>query len=141
MEVLPTKDEQLALSNAQALLRSNLLNLQVTELISTVKTSDSATKKIEDWLHHLFDAINSSNDFATKKTLTEEFLINNRMDSFALRNYDPRKTISLEPFKPSSINIVGSFALGTLTSPFVNCDIAVGFPDQSLEERWATYWF
>ena len=135
MEVLPTKDEQLALSNAQALLRSNLLNMQVTELISTVKTSDSATKKMEDWLHHLFDAINSSNNFATKKTLTEDFLLKNRLDSFALRNYDTRKTISLETLRPSSINMIGSFALGTLTSPFLSCDVAVGFPDQSLEER------
>jgi hypothetical protein len=135
-ELLPTKDEQLSLSNAQALLRGNLMQMQVSELLSTVHSSDKACKKIEGWVATMAESIQNSDVFTEGTSLSQDWLDANEIKYFSLRSYDSRKVISFEAIPPSSIDIVGSLSLGTMTSPFLSCDVAVGFPAERLDERF-----
>lgn len=134
---LPSKSEQLSLQNTEILLKSNLMRMQLNELLSNVRDSQTAPKhnKIDKWLDSVCDILKSC-----KKGLNDNELSGKWLGEKGLRGFNLEgpgsDNISLTFEKPSSIQLIGSFALGTATSPILNCDIAVVMPKNCFDARY-----
>lgn len=133
---LPNKSEQLSLKNAEILSKSNLVRMQLSELLTNVRASETSSKhnKISKWLEELTEALKAcdskliNSDFSGKG-LKEKGLAGFNLEGFA------SDSVSINFQKPESVQTIGSFALGTATSPILNCDIAVVMPKSCFDAR------
>lgn len=130
---LPTKDEQSALRATEILMKSNLMQLQITEMLNEVKSSSILDKKeIKGWIQSFTEIIKG----VKGKTYTSNWLasLKHAKDVVTLTGYNNSNT-SIDFKAPSSIDIIGSSKLQTDTIPFINIDINLTMPADCMEER------
>jgi U3 small nucleolar RNA-associated protein 22 len=137
---LPTKDEQLQLNNTDTLLRSNLLKLQVDEMLNEVSCEGVLKKKkLQNAVSACVDILKSMGGSKMEgKEITSSWLKKEGLEGFDSMQHTSKggdgsintlNSVSIAFAAPASVTIVGSSQLNTGTSPFVNVDIAVGMPD------------
>ena len=133
---LPNKDEQLSLQNAEILVKSNLMRMQIDELLVTVRDNLVSTKRIkfDAWVSNLCDTLRSCKTGTVMKNLTVEWLQKANLKSFVLEGHRI-SDIAVDFEKPESVHIVGSHSLHSGTSPHLNCDIAVVMPKDIFDSR------
>jgi U3 small nucleolar RNA-associated protein 22 len=130
---LPTKDEQLQLNNTDSLLRSNLLKLQIDEMLGEVSCEAVLNKKkVQNSIKECMSILQSIGDTKYNgKEMTSSWLMKEGLEGFDVissKSSAPGSD-SIQFTAPSSIDIIGSALLKTGTSPFVNVDLAVGMPE------------
>lgn len=133
---LPSKNEQLSLQNTEILVKSNLMRMQLKELLSNVRDSETSTRhvKIDKWLEKVCDAIKTCT--ITDNELSGKWLMKRNFRGLSLE--DGSKSVSIIFEKPSSVQLIGSHALNTGTAPFLNCDLAVVMPKCCFDSRFGT---
>lgn len=130
---LPTLDEQSQLNSTEFLLNSNLLNLQVENLLNEVKHQKKASsvKVLEGVIDRIKALLmNKQQD----ETVNQLWLTANNLDNILLSNYT-KSDVSLKYRPPTEIEVIGSFATETITSPFVNVDLALVIPKECFDDR------
>ena len=121
---LPSKDEQLSLHNTDILLKTNLTRLQLNEIVSSVQDEEGSTrrKKLAVWLEQVTGVLKRWDRGADASTVASSSWLEKRgLKGFVLRS--SACAFAVKP--PVSVQLIGSYALGTATAPILNCDVAV----------------
>lgn len=133
---LPTLDEQKQLHQVEQILNTNILHLQMSELVNEVKFQKKTTSihLLEEFYNKFVDILNQSSyhhgDIISNKWLEKKKLGN----LFSLFCYS-QTDISIAWEKPEGINIIGSYPIKTSTNPYLNLDIAITMPTSCFTER------
>ncbi len=134
---LPTKEEQMHLRETENLMRTNLLKLQVDEMLGEVRDDKGASnQKFLEWLASLVDSLGSLS-CPSDNAIDEAWLHRNGVHGIELENYaaDLSSGTYIEFDRPESVDVVGSFKHQTATKPYLNVDIAVTMPLKCLDAR------
>lgn len=132
---LPSLDEQMQLNQAESLVQSNLLTLQISELVNEVHLHDSKPSKLRR-LHAYIDTIKSLFQSSDGVALSEKWLKMTGRDLSLMSEDHTGATIQMSFHPPEQVEIIGSFAHNSITSPFINVDLAVTIPTTCFEERF-----
>lgn len=133
--VLPSKDEQRQLQQVETLLKSNLLHLQVDELLNQVSGSKKIIKaKISKWTESITSLISDNSTFsAITGEINHSWVEKHSIIGLELKN---SFASCLEVFaKPTGVTLIGSSVYGTAVSPMLNIDIAVCMPSSVFESK------
>jgi hypothetical protein len=124
---LPSTDEQKNLHNVDSLMRSNLLELQVKELIEQVRADKTFDKKKNSkWFDVLKDALENKKMKDMKVNGTPPRIVIGSEDDFVSH---------IDFAKPESLKVLGSRVLETAVSPSLNIDIGVVMPAALFDEK------
>jgi hypothetical protein len=133
---LPTKDEQLQLRETQNLMSSNMLQMQLSEMIDAAKyenISGKNRKAFESWLSRFRAELDSLNSEFDNCTISSKWLLKRGID-MGLENYgDVQNSLVFE--KPNDIAVFGSHVLRTSIQPQCSVDVAVVMPNSCFEKR------
>lgn len=133
---LPNKDEQLQLRETQSLMSSNMLHLQLDEMLEAVRYQNVGEKKkktLQVWLMSLLAELNSAGSDFEGSVITESWLANQDID-MKLENHGGIQS-SLIYKKPNAATVIGSYNLKTLIQPNCCIDVAVTLPTVCFEKR------
>ena len=134
LAAIPTSDEQLQLQQTQQLVKSNLLALQLGELLVEVGAeSIYAKKRVQDWIHTFKTSLLSE---LSGQSLGDISLEQRRYDGILIHPFmQISNTTTLKSLKVTNIEVIGSFDHQTSTFPFLNIDVAVTMAPDSFEAR------
>lgn len=133
---LPSKEEQMHLRETQNLMTSNLLHLQVDEMLGEVHALRNAKltskrKTLLTWLNQF------QSDLGRVKVkvaeVTECWMKKYDITNIHLENYTAKTSLMFK--QPAAVTVVGSFALETATKPYTNIDLAVTMPEECFSSR------
>jgi hypothetical protein len=135
---LPTKDEQMHLQQIEILMKSNLVKLQVDEMLNEVRCDDDFKKnKLNKWIDEFCNYLKNASNYVEKsvksKPLTKQWLQKN-FNELKLQEYY-QDSISIDFKDPKSVDVVGSSKLLTSTKPYVNVDIVINIPNDCFEDK------
>lgn len=131
---LPTKEEQMHLRETENLMRTNLLKLQVDEMMIEIKEDVHGNKSsFIEWINNLRDAIPLFGD-ALSEAVTVDWLRRKGIKGISLDGAESAN-LSIRYHPPVSTTIVGSFLHKTSTKPFLCVDIAVIMSPLSFEAK------
>jgi len=122
---LPTLEEQSHLRATQNLYRSNLLKLQVEELLRQTRLSSGDREDSER--KFLFELREVLQGLASAKLTSSE--------GIPLVHWDTKRPPELAFRPPKKVGVVGSYMLKTMTKPLRGIDLAVEVPDECLERK------
>lgn len=131
---LPTKEEQMHLRETENLMKTNLLKLQVDEMLEEVKDESYLHKRgFVEWINTFRDAIPS---LGTKLNdeINIDWLHRHGVKGLNLDSYENSK-ISMRYHPAVEANFIGSFVHKTATKPFLSVDIAVSMSPQCFDAR------
>ena len=133
---LPSKNEQLSLQNTEILVKSNLMRMQLDELLACVRDAQSSSKrkKIDSWLDNICSLLKACESGLTGTEITAKWLSERKLDGFTLDG-QTSGTSSIIFNKPEAVEIIGSHALNSGTAPFLNCDLAMVMPKDAFDSR------
>ena len=136
---LPNKEEQMHLRETQNLMTSNLLHLQVDEMLNEVhdQRSDKLTtkrKKLLTWLTQ-FQADLSAIRVKGSSEISTKWLEKHDISNIKLENYTSNTTLDFHPISIADVTTVGSFVLQTATKPYTNIDLVVTMPTECFTPR------
>ena len=142
---LPTTDEQKNLQQVEILMRTNLLALQISELLVQVAGEKVfQKKKLHAWAEDLVSDISSASfQIKRKGTATSEISLQwlskqkikgLEIDFNSCENYDNFE-LKIDFTAPSQVDLIGSYVNQTSTAPLLNIDIAVVMPPEMFETR------
>jgi hypothetical protein len=134
---LPNKEEQMHLRETQNLMTSNLLHLQVDEMLNEVHDQRGAKltskrKALLTWLTQ-FQLDLSQVSVKGGAEVTDAWLEKYNISNINLENYTSATSLQFHP--PSEVTLVGSFALQTATKPYTNIDLVVKMPQECFASR------
>lgn len=132
---LPSKNEQLSLQNTEILLKSNLMRMQLNELLLNVRDLETTSRhiKIDKWLEKVCDTLNDCE--ITDNELSAKWLTERNLCGLILEGHGTNE-ISFTFEKPASVQVIGSHALSCGTAPFLTCDVAVVMPKSCFDTRY-----
>ena len=135
---LPNKNEQLSLQNTEILVKSNLMRMQLSELLSNISDSTTSQKrnKIDSWLDNFSETLRSCETHITGTELSSKWLLERNLKGFELESCNNSDTTCLFD-KPESVHVVGSHSLNSGTAPYLNCDVAMVMPKSIFDRRYA----
>lgn len=130
---LPTKEEQMYLRETDSLMQSNLLNMQVGEMLDEVLVDrfKENRKSINKWLESFTEVLNACKIKKSNLPITSSFISVNSLSGVQLENPD----VTLDYKQPSSVDVIGSFSTGTATKPYLNIDILVTMNSDSFTQK------
>ena len=130
---LPSKEEQIALRDTGALMKRNLGELKVSEMLDEIRCNIPVEGTSEmKFLSKLKNVIKKSLPISN---VNKKFLVTNKLDSLSLLKYDKSHSANLNYQPPVQVEIGGSFVLRSQTKPFENIDVYVVMPDECFESN------
>ena len=130
---LPSKEEQIALRDTGALMKRNLGELKVSEMLDEIRCEVPVEGTSEmKFLSKLKNVIIKSLPITN---INKKFLVTNKLESLSLLHYNKSQSINLDYNPPTKIEIGGSYALRSQTKPFENIDVYVVMPDECFESN------
>jgi hypothetical protein len=137
---LPTKDEQKQLQQVELLMKSNLLQLQVDQILQEVSgDSIRGKKKVSDWVDTVTTLLRTEASFTDvrKGTLNKKTAKKLGLKSLKVlllvNSADEGFEISFLP--PAAVDVIGSTEFGASLSAMFNIDIAVTMPEAMFESK------
>jgi hypothetical protein len=131
---LPTKTEQMQLRETQQLMRTNLLQLQVNEMLEEVRDEKAGIKnKVSEWLSSFRGAL-STIGRGLKDPITLAWLERSGVHGIHLDGPDAAST-SITFAVPAAVDIIGSYKLRSATRPFLNIDLSVTMPTSLFDSK------
>ena len=131
MSLLPSKDEQLALRETENLMRTNLLKIQIDEMLSEVRVAS----KIKSFEKVYKDILQLLPSIPSMEEVNESFLLQLNLSSFFSLAKKHSKPVKLSFLPPKNILKVGSYENDTLTAPYLNLDLAILMPSECFEDK------
>jgi U3 small nucleolar RNA-associated protein 22 len=134
---LPSQDEQKQLQQVETLMQSNLLGLQVDELLVEVDgDAKLQKKKLQKWILLLKEALAADSSMAGTELSGSWLKKQRKKHGLSLRlSNEEDPSLKLQYEKPASLSVDGSSATHTSTSPYLNVDIAVCMPSSAFDSR------
>ena len=131
---LPTKEEQMHLRETENLMKTNLLKLQVDEMLAEVKEESYMHKRgFVEWINGLRDAIPRLGAKLNDE-INIDWLHRHGVKGLNLDGYESSK-LSMRYHPAVEANFIGSFVHKTATKPFLSVDIAVSMSPQCFDAR------
>ena len=127
---LPSRDEQLQLQQTDALFKSNLINLQIDEMLGEVRCNAVYNKqRLIEW----------TNEFRGRFSTSTLSSVTINSDWFKDKSFpsDSIKDTSIDFLLPKQLDIVGSYCHHTGTFPYVNIDFCVVMPSELFDKRYS----
>ena len=137
---LPTKDEQKQLQQVELLMKSNLLQLQVDQILEEVSgEAIMGKKKVIEWAAGLVQLLKSGDSFkdVSGTTLNKKIIKKlglKSINQLSLVNGSD-ESMKVEFVPPTAADLVGSTENHTSLSAMFNIDIAVTMPASIFESR------
>ncbi|RYH13594.1 hypothetical protein EON65_35290, partial [archaeon] len=137
-ESLPTDEEQRQLQNMDILMKSNLLQLQTTELLSNIDASSKLNKKkVQEWIQKVKDVLLDSK---SKHSLHDREISGHWVEKQGYLSLVPstpysEKDLTITYQAPQEICDIGSHASDTTIAPFYNIDLALVMPAEFFETK------
>ena len=123
----PSAQDLIESADSRNLFSSNLLRLQITELLEKVTPKYEKLKKVNEFLKVL-----TSNFILNPEVIPDRVIPSSEEFSTRVFTYNHPLSWSAFPFKtPFRVEIVGSFQEKTIVKPFMCIDMAVVFPKES----------
>lgn len=140
--VLPTKDEQKQLQQVELLMKSNLLQIQVDQILEEVSGDPIlGKKKVASWVESIIGLLkddasyNGIKDNAiSRKTLKKSGL--KMISIMSLVNAED-DSLQINFAAPESVDLIGSTENHTALSSMFNVDVAITMPASLFESRYA----
>ena len=131
---LPTKDEQKNLQQVESLLRSNLLQLQVSELLNQIRSEKHFdAQSVRAWIKQLEEDLQSDSLDGTE--LSAAWLEENGLSSVGLSKH-ASESVNFTFQHCTTLEVVGSRSSYTATAPLLNIDIAITLPTEMFDTRY-----
>ncbi|XP_070599757.1 nucleolar protein 6 isoform X2 [Erythrolamprus reginae] len=130
---VPTNEELSHLKETENLFHSNLLRLQIEELLKEVTLKEKRKQRINVFLHEISAMLNTVPEVPAREVTDQSWL-----------SAGVKVPILQIPFKvkgkfhflpPAEVKVVGSYLLGTCIKPEVNVDVAVVMPKEVFQEK------
>lgn len=132
---LPTKDEQKNLQHVESVMRTNLIQLQTSELLAQVNADKLVERKVfYDWVNQLKTDLTSGALTAVKKDISSAFLSKHKISGIKLSKHAGETTTFVFE-KPAAVETIGSSSSSTGTAPLVNVDLAVTLPVSTFTQK------
>uniref|UniRef100_A0A8C5LK55 Nucleolar protein 6 n=1 Tax=Leptobrachium leishanense TaxID=445787 RepID=A0A8C5LK55_9ANUR len=129
----PTNEELNRLKETEYLFHSNLLRMQIEELLVEVKLKEKRRKHIDAFLHEINSVLSQIPETPERDLVDQSWLRKSVKIPFLQVPYDVKGKFHFLP--PSSIKVVGSYLLGTSIKPEINVDVALTMPREILQEK------
>lgn len=146
---LPSIDEQKSLQNVAVLMRTNLLTLQISELLQQVGGEKTFKKNnFHNWIEDLLlDTSNASIKLKKKEgssspsnEVTFPWLKKLKIPGFNINEdsdvHSDHCNVKIAFEKPQQLELIGSYVTHTSTAPLLNVDIAVVMPPDIFDHRY-----
>lgn len=136
---LPTKDEQKQLQQVDLLMKSNLLQLEIEQLLSEVSGDNLlAKKKVTAWVHTISELLKAPQSFSGLPSNLSEKSIKDAglksMKAMVLVNTED-ESMKLNFQAPAAVEVIGSYVHHTALTAMLNVDIAVTMPATLFDSR------
>lgn len=136
---LPTKDEQKQLQHTDLLMKTNLFQMEVEQLLIEVSGESKLQKtKVTQWTDRVTELLRNTKSYSDLATLTEKNLKKAGLKhhkAIELVNTGDEK-LKIDFQAPSSVEQVGSSVYGTALSSMLNVDLAVTMPTELFDHRF-----
>lgn len=139
-EALPSAEEQRQLQQLEILMKNNLLNLQVKELIAEVNDNDKMnSKKMASFIQTLESDLKDRAKYTCHKRMVNADWCKTQFPDLARIFPDNATTDSDQVFieykSPLSMEITGSHSHQTMIAPFFNIDILLPMPVSIIQPK------
>ncbi|XP_072288566.1 nucleolar protein 6 [Eucyclogobius newberryi] len=128
----PTAEELKQLKEAESLFHCSLLKMQMEELLKEVFISDRKKLQIDSFVHTVTSLLQCVPK-TEKVEMTDLSWLTGAKVPFILVPQTTKGKFHMEP--PSSVDLIGSYPLGTCTKPHVMVDLLVIIPSDVLQEK------
>uniref|UniRef100_A0A8C5RMW5 Nucleolar protein 6 n=1 Tax=Laticauda laticaudata TaxID=8630 RepID=A0A8C5RMW5_LATLA len=129
---VPTNEELSHLKETENLFHSNLLRLQIEELLKEV-TLKNRKQRIEAFLHEISTLLNNVPEVPARDITDQSWLPTGVKVPILQLPFKVKGKFHFLP--PVEVNVVGSYLLGTCIKPDVNVDLAVIMPKEVFQEK------
>ncbi|XP_060711362.1 nucleolar protein 6 [Hemiscyllium ocellatum] len=129
----PTNEELNQLKETENLFHSTLLRMQVEELLKEVKLKEKRRKAIDSFLHDVKNLLNTIPEIKKVDITDQSWIPKGIKVPFLQVPYNIKGKFHFLP--PASVNVIGSYLLGTCIKPEINVDIAVTMPAEILQAK------
>ncbi|XP_073445908.1 nucleolar protein 6 isoform X1 [Dendrobates tinctorius] len=126
-------EELIQLKETEQLYHTNLLHMQIEELLKEVKLKDKRRKSIDEFLQKISDLIEKIPQTPRTDITDQSWLPKSVKVPFLQIPFQVKGSFHF--LTPSSIKVVGSYLLGTCIKPEINVDVAVTMPQEILEAK------
>ncbi|KAE8636849.1 hypothetical protein XENTR_v10003167 [Xenopus tropicalis] len=129
----PTNDELNRLKETEHLFHTNLLRMQIEELLQEVKLKEKRRKTIDGFLREINTLLGTIPETPQTDLTDQTWLPDSIKVPILQVPYQVKGKFCFLP--PSSIKVVGSYLLGTCIKPEINVDLAVTMPQEILQAK------
>ncbi|XP_053557019.1 nucleolar protein 6 isoform X2 [Bombina bombina] len=129
----PTNEELNRLKETENLFHTNLLRMQIEELLLEVKLKEKKRKSIDAFLHEINSLLGQIPETSDSDLVDQSWLPKNVKVPFLQVPYQVKGKFHFRP--PSSVKVVGSYLLGTCIKPEINVDVALTMPAEILQAK------
>uniref|UniRef100_A0AAX7TI89 Nucleolar protein 6 n=1 Tax=Astatotilapia calliptera TaxID=8154 RepID=A0AAX7TI89_ASTCA len=129
----PTAEELNQLKEAESLFHCSLLKMQMEELLKEVALSERRKRQIDSFIQTVTKLIQTVPDSPEVEVSDLSWLSGAVKVPFLLVPKTTKGKFHMAP--PSSIDLIGSYPLGTCTKPNVMVDLAVTIPNDVLHPK------
>ncbi len=132
---LPTKEEQLHLRETENLMRTNLLKLQVDEMLAEIRDVKAGMKSsVSIWLEEFQTQLQRIGQSLSGTQISLQWLHDRQVHGVNLDGFHVSDTV-LTYLPPDSVTIIGSNAFETATKPYLSIDMALSIPHACFEAK------
>ncbi|XP_015283672.1 PREDICTED: nucleolar protein 6 [Gekko japonicus] len=129
----PTSEELSQLKETENLFHSNLLRLQIEELLKEVTLKEKRRQKIDAFLHQI-NALLAKIPATTETDMTDQSWLPKGVKVPLVQvPFSVKGRFHFLP--PVSVKVVGSYLLGTCIKPEVNVDVALTMPRAIFQDK------
>ncbi|XP_054842072.1 nucleolar protein 6 [Eublepharis macularius] len=129
----PTSEELSRLKETENLFHSNLLRLQIEELLKEVVLKEKRKQKIDAFLHQINAALSKIPETREADIADQSWLPKDVKVPFVQVPFTVKGRFRFLP--PVSVKVVGSYLLGTCIKPAINVDVALTMPREIFQDK------
>ncbi|XP_059910266.1 nucleolar protein 6 [Gadus macrocephalus] len=129
----PTVEELNQLKEAESLFHCSLLKMQMEELLKEVALSERRKKQIDSFVKTVTEALQSVPSFPKVELGDLSWLSGSVKVPFIMMPAENAGKFQMAP--PASVDLIGSYPLGTCIKPRITVDLAVTIPAEVLQTK------
>ncbi|XP_078530850.1 nucleolar protein 6 [Lissotriton helveticus] len=129
----PTNEELNQLKETENLFHSNLLRMQIEELLNEVKLKEKKRKTIDAFLHEINSLLTSVPETEETDIVDQSWLPQGVKVPYLQVPFRVKGKFRFLP--PVSVKVVGSYLLDTCILPEINVDVAVTMPQEIFQAK------
>ncbi|XP_053148481.1 nucleolar protein 6 isoform X2 [Hemicordylus capensis] len=129
----PTNEELSRLKETENLFHSNLLRLQIEELLKEVTLKEKRKQKIDSFLHEINALLSRVPETLERDITDQSWLPKGLKVPFLQVPFRVKGRFRFLP--PMEVKVVGSYLLGTCIKPEINVDVALIMPKEIFQDK------